>query len=264
MLTFLKNTTNSAGVVEREDNPLFTCKTIQCTKSVGAYLSKYVGKGSLAGDTDFQDRFKQGKVPLYYPSSWWSISDSIRELIKKHSASYSFKNNIAQCMAAYHSLTSILEDNEFDLIELALPVFIPEWGDGNRIYRNFYCKSEAYNACSELVATYSDNDENYKSNSHIFIHSTAESLRLKFESEDSRSLMSRLVLSLPLYCLQNGAVVWDNPIVIEKAFAIMNESVDYPTPESLEDRIKWQNHILSLSESELFERSKVRLNMYLN
>jgi hypothetical protein len=44
-----------------------TCKTIRCSKSPAAYLSKYVGKGCLASDKDFQARFKKGKLALFYP-----------------------------------------------------------------------------------------------------------------------------------------------------------------------------------------------------
>jgi hypothetical protein len=249
---------------ERKDNPLFTCKTIQCTKSVGAYLSKYVGKGSLSGDKDFQDRFKKHSIPLYYPSSWWSVSKAIRALIEKHSSSYSFISNMNQCMQAYHSLTSILESEEFDLIELALPVFLPEWANGNRIYRNFYCKSEAYDACGELIATYDGafEDGNYQSNRSLYIPRTVDSIRLKFQSDSAGDLMSRLIRSLPFYCCPHGQVDWDNFIVIEKAFAILNEQVDYPTPESLEDRIAWQNYLDSLSDDGKKQRVALRLAIY--
>lgn len=240
-----------------------TCKTVACTKSVGAYLSKYVGKGSLAGDTDFQARFKKGKVPLYYPSSWWSISNSIRDLIKKHSASYSFKNNINLCMDAYHSLISILEDEDFDLIELALPVFIPEWSCGNRLYQNFYCKSDKYLQCSELVASYSDKSDNYYSSQSIYIPQTAACLQTKFEHPDYLHLKSRLLRVLPFYCVTDGVIDWDNPLVIEKAFSVTSCEVDFPTPESLSDRIRWQKYLDNLPQVDKDARDNIRLSMYI-
>jgi hypothetical protein len=242
-----------------------TCKTVTCTKSVGAYLSKYVGKGSLAGDKDFQDRFKKHSVPLYYPSSWWSVSDSIRALIKKHSSAASFIATMNQCMDAYHSLTSIFEDEDYDLIELALPVFIPEWSAGNRFYQNFYCKSEKFDQCVELVSTYSDTceDGNYESQRFVYIPQTATSVRMKIEADDSGRLLSSLIRSLPFYCLNKGQVDWNNSLVIEAAFNVINSEIDYPTLESLQDRISWQNHLDSLSDQERFDRIQIKLNPYL-
>lgn len=255
---------------ERDKNPLETCKTVQCSKSVGAYLSKYVGKGSLSGDKDFQDKFKKHSVPLYYPSSWWSISNSIRELIKKHSSAVSFISNMNKCMEAYHSLTSILQDEEYDLVELALPVFIPEWSNGNRFYQNFYCKSDSFQVCSELISTYSDNyvfpdgqPGNYQSNRSLYIPQTSTSIRLKIQSDESGRLLSSLVRSLPFYCVREGQVDWDNPIVVEVAFNVINAEIDYPALESLEDRISWQNHLDSLSDDEKSQRADLRVNPYL-
>jgi len=68
------------------------CKTIQCEKSPAAYLSKYVGKGS-----NVPKKKKQSQT-LFYPSSWWSISDSIRVLIEKHSSTFTVRLPVADAM----------------------------------------------------------------------------------------------------------------------------------------------------------------------
>ena len=207
-----------------------TCKTIRCSKSPAAYLSKYVSKGCLASDKDFQARFKNGKLPLFYPSSWWSISDSLRALIKSHTHHYQFQtNSVSECYDAYHNFSSILESPDFSLCQLILQPFIPPW-DSNRMYQNFYAAdSEKYSMIIDLASSY-DGCKSSDFSNHYSNHYSQPSFLSQvvdwFKLPKNIYHFNRLLRSVPFYARKGD--IWDNPEVICNAKKIYFDICNNP------------------------------------
>ena len=213
----------------------YTCKTIRCSKSPAAYLSKYVSKGCLASDKDFQARFKKGKLALFYPSSWWSISNSLRDLIKSYTHCYQFQAaSVSACYDAYHNFSSILEASDFSLCQLILQPFIPSW-DSNRMYQNFYAAdSEKYFMIIDLASSY-DGLKSSDFSNHYSQPSYLSQVVDWFSLPENTYHFSRLLRSLPFYARKGD--IWDNPHVISIAKKIYFDICNNP--------------IFSLKENEL-------------
>jgi hypothetical protein len=268
-------------LAKRVNNPCETCKTIRCEKSPAAYLSKYVGKGCLADDTDFQDRFANHNLPLYYPSSWWSISDEIRDLIECYTSRVGFRNTLDECLRAYHLLEEIMEDKEFDLCELNLPVFIPSWSAESRLYRNFYCKNEAFDKCKEMMPIFNGSAAGYSSESpageasvvfsnapYPHIDTPIDAIKNFFCSPRNYSKMQSLMSSLPFYYRASsvGDIDWSSKVVIFNAKKIMSEFVDYPQQslEDMENQASLSRNQRNLQYSLLNEREKFMQHNWLD
>jgi hypothetical protein len=129
-----------------EQKEIPTSKTVRCEKSPANYLSKYVGKGSLSADSDFQDRFKNGKMPLYYPSSWWSISDKLRTLIKEHSFRFSVRLPLAIAREKFDEISEFLSDCANLMLKKFSPSFAPDCQ-----YQSIYIHGEKYQEISDLM-----------------------------------------------------------------------------------------------------------------
>jgi hypothetical protein len=209
-----------------------TCKTIRCSKSPAAYLSKYVGKGCLASDKDFQARFKKGKLALFYPSSWWSISDSLRDLIKSYTHHYQFQaTSVSECYDAYHNFSSILESPDFSLCQLILQPFIPPW-DSNRIYQNFYAAdSEKYFMIIDLASSYDGRESVFPN--HCSQPSYLSQVIDWFKLPENIYHFSRLLRSVPFYARKGD--IWDNPQVICNAKKIYFDICNNPGFFSLKE-----------------------------
>lgn len=210
-----------------------TCKTIRCSKSPAAYLSKYVSKGCLSSDKDFQARFKKGKLPLFYPSSWWSISDSLRGLIKTYTHHYQFQaTSVGQCYDAYHNFSSILESPDFSLCQLILQPFIPPW-DSNRMYQNFYAAdSEKYSMIVDLASSYDGRKSPIFSN-HCSQPSFLSQVVDWFKLPKNIYHFNRLLRSVPFYARKGD--IWDNPEVIRNAKKIYLDICNNPGFFSLKE-----------------------------
>jgi len=209
-----------------------TCKTIRCSKSPAAYLSKYVGKGCLASDKDFQARFKKGKLALFYPSSWWSISDSLRDLIKSYTHHYQFQaTSVSECYDAYHNFSSILESPDFSLCQLILQPFIPLW-DSNRMYQNFYAAdSEKYFMIIDLASSYDGRESVFPN--HCSQPSCLSQVIDWFKLPENIYHFSRLLRSVPFYARKGD--IWDNPEVIRNAKKIYFDICNNPSFFSLKE-----------------------------
>ncbi len=250
-------------LASREKNPCHTCKTIRCEKSPAAYLSKYVGKGSLSDDDEFQERFKKANLPLYYPSSWWSISNDVRKLIDSLTYQVGFRNTLDECFRAYHLLEEILEDTDWDLLQLSLPVFIPKWANETRLYRNFYCKPENFEACQQFMeifngASSTDSTKTlsgepskiFKNAPYPKMDTPLDALKAYFEADKNHHKKQQLIHSVPFYHRTNGGqdVDWTNPLVVWNAKDILNRPSEYPekTTEDLE-----KDYALAVKQREL-------------
>lgn len=210
-----------------------TCKTIRCSKSPAAYLSKYVSKGCLASDKDFQARFKKGKLALFYPSSWWSISDSLRDLIKLYTHHYQFQaTSVSQCYDAYHNFSSILESPDFSLCQLILQPFFPPW-DSNRMYQNFYATdSEKYFMIVDLASSYDGRESSVFSN-HYSQSSFLSQVVDWFKLPKNIYHFNMLLRSVPFYARKGD--IWDNPEVIRNAKKIYFDICNNPSFFSLKE-----------------------------
>lgn len=130
----------------RAKNPLQTCKTIRCEKSPANYLSKYVSKGCLASDETFQKRFKGGKIPLFYPSSWWSISDHLRKLVKEYTHPFSVHMPLKVCRQKFDELSEFFSDCANLILNKFSPSFAPDCQ-----YQSIYIHGEKYQEISDLL-----------------------------------------------------------------------------------------------------------------
>jgi hypothetical protein len=224
-----------------------TVKTIRCEKSPAAYLSKYVGKGSLSSDKEFQNRFKKGKIPLYYPKSWWSVSYHIKELIKKHSLTIQLQsNNLDKIWDCWGKISSILEDTDLDLCQLILNPFHPKWDCSDiRCYQNFYSHSETYDMVKDLISTFDGQNGNgeFKNDySNIAtISKNKEFLQAWMNKNEHWKYKEKLYYSIPFYCrLKDGDIYWDSLDVQIIAKNIINEFYnlykEYDLMDSLESR----------------------------
>lgn len=81
------------GSKKRDDDDVmkYGAKTVQCNKSPLAYLSKYMSKEASDQQCNIENFTKNRDIPIFYPSSWWSISHGVRDLIKKHTYSLSLR-----------------------------------------------------------------------------------------------------------------------------------------------------------------------------
>lgn len=114
------------------------CKTVRCEKSPAAYLSKYVGKESLTNQ-GFADYCTKNNLQIYYPSSWWSVSNELRTLIQKWSSSYSFRMPFDAAQSFIDEIVDLLSP----VCPLILPIFTPE-AYPDYSYRNIYITPEIY------------------------------------------------------------------------------------------------------------------------
>jgi hypothetical protein len=256
-------------LAKRVNNPCETCKTIRCEKSPAAYLSKYIGKGCLSDDDEFQERFSANNLPLYYPSSWWSVSNEIRDLIDSKTTVVSFRNSLDECLRAYHLLDEIMADEDWQLSQLILPPFIPQWSSEHRVYRNFYIKSEHYDAMPDLMAIFngiaaslSDGtvfgtpSKCFSSISSESYSSPVDSLREYFAAHKNHKKRDALYNSLPFYRRPIGECDfdWNDPIIVWNAKDIINRIAEYPEPRSLQDRIWELEKIEQRSEERFYQK----------
>lgn len=133
-------------------------KTIICSAEKGSspvsYLSKYVGKGAAIPDKQVSAKnqhFKEGGLVINsagvtvstrcYPSSWWSVSSKVRQLVNKHLVSFSVKLPCEKAMELFIEISNMFS---FDNIcNLALnPFSLPLHPDYT--YRNIYLKPEYF------------------------------------------------------------------------------------------------------------------------
>ncbi len=123
-------------------------KTVQCEKDPSAYLSKYMGKGCLAGDADFI-RLHEEKNILFPPSSWWSISKHLRALVNKHSCIFS--------LTIPSALKDVILDNLSDFLNLISVDDItrkpsePDPLYGSYQYQMAFCPPDIYFQCIEAM-----------------------------------------------------------------------------------------------------------------
>lgn len=126
-------------------------RTIRCESKPGsspvAYLAKYLGKG-FSSQSDNEKSVKSSDFEqVFYPSSWWSISSKVRELIEKHSCSYVVRLPASLALDQLHEFSELL----MPVAKLALP----PWQNPNYpeyIYRDLYIESAAYFDCAELFS----------------------------------------------------------------------------------------------------------------
>lgn len=114
-------------------------KTVQCQKSVAAYLSKYVGKESVDSGAIPDKRFNSKIKTLFYPSSWWSISNHLRVLIQNFTASLCVR------LPSSDASDQFIDWSEFfsSLSSLVLNPFSPK-DYPDYVYRSLYLDSDAY------------------------------------------------------------------------------------------------------------------------
>lgn len=114
-------------------------KTVQCEKSVAAYLSKYVGKESVDSGSIPDKRLSSKIKTLFYPSSWWSISNHLRVLIQNFTASLCVR------LPSSDASDQFIDWSEFfsSLSSLVLNPFSPK-DYPDYVYRSLYLAPDAY------------------------------------------------------------------------------------------------------------------------
>lgn len=136
------------GTKSRDDKAVIEhcCKTIVCEKSPAAYLSKYVGKSASKDSQYIEDYCKQYNIPLYYPSSWWSISNELRDLIQLVSVTFTvrvsphYSAQIFDDVADFIATVSTIVTKKIHVLDY------PDYW-----YRCFFVEPELYFDISEVL-----------------------------------------------------------------------------------------------------------------
>ncbi len=133
------------------------CKTIQCEKSPAAYLSKYVGKISSKASFDIKKHCKKEQLNLYYPSSWWSVSNALRKMA--NDLTYTFTMRVSSNISEeiFEDLTSFIAANATISLPKYSPEFYPEY-----FYQSSYIPSQEY----QFIRNSLDIKINYISSQH--------------------------------------------------------------------------------------------------
>jgi hypothetical protein len=183
------------------------CKTVRCEKSPAAYLSKYVGKDSLIGQ-GFADWCIKKGVPVYYPSSWWSISNELRLLIKKWSVSYSFRMPFDASQSFIDEIIDLLSP----VCPIVLPAFSPE-GFPDYSYRNIYVSPDVYvEVISMLNSLYADFEDSQTGFARL---DSFRQLAINWLClPRNYRLLDKFIHSMPISW---QALSFDNPHIIDRA-----------------------------------------------
>jgi hypothetical protein len=122
------------------------CKTIICEKSPAAYLSKYVGKTSSKESCDIEEYCRQYGIPLFYPSSWWSISNELRSLIEFSTASFLVRVNPFYSEQVFSEIADFVSSFSSLILKRVSPLDYPDYW-----YQSFYIPPDLYFEISEII-----------------------------------------------------------------------------------------------------------------
>jgi|FLYL01.1.fsa_nt_gi hypothetical protein len=190
------------------------CKTIRCEKSPAAYLSKYVGKGSLAGSSSFIEKCHLSSVNLYYPSSWWSISNELRQLIKKHSFNFCLRMRASSAAEVYTQIVDFLRP----AFTLELKPFSPE-GYPDYLFQNFYIESDLYKEIGQLLGDiFQQLDAVVWDYTGFATLPNIQEAAVNWLHKDSNyKLLEKFEYSLPFYERRGDGVDWQSKYVLQRA-----------------------------------------------
>lgn len=121
-------------------------KIIRCSGEKGsspvAYLAKYLGKGFTS------DIERCTKVKSYFPTSWWSISNGVRDLIKEYSRCYSVRLPASLAFERFVEFSEqIIPCAKLVLNPFTHPLF-PDY-----VYRDIYLESSDYLDIADYFAS---------------------------------------------------------------------------------------------------------------
>ena len=120
--------------------------TVQCEKSVAAYLSKYVGKGSVDSGSIPDKLFVSKVKSLFYPSSWWSISNHLRLLIQNFTASLTVRIPTPEALGQFDDWSEFFSSLSSLVLDKFSPKDYPDY-----VYRSLYLDPDVYSQVKESL-----------------------------------------------------------------------------------------------------------------
>lgn len=122
-------------------------RIVRCESKPGsspvAYLAKYLGKGFSSSKSDNETVTESSQV--FYPSSWWSISDKVRDLIEKYSCAYIVRLPSSLAFERFLEYSEILVSASKLVLNPWQKPDYPEY-----VYRDLYLESSAYSDCVDF------------------------------------------------------------------------------------------------------------------
>lgn len=190
------------------------CKTIRCEKSPAAYLSKYVGKASAKDLNQIKNYCKQNNLTLYYPSTWWSISKNLRDLISKHTHTFSVRIPCSESQPIWNEITQFLSENSVIQQKKFSPEAYPDYW-----YQGFYISPDDYDSIvKKLELIFIDYKQYFgvRDNAALpYSPNFDDVLRAWFHLPINRSLRDQFLSSLPFY-YKKEAIDFYSPTILHK------------------------------------------------